>query len=341
MKRITVYSSGLLFCMLFAFLRIGFGTDICEPYYQLDPNQSCTAPSSPPSNCVPRLLGFTDCWSPNCPWTADSSSHPTETMYKTSTWRVCWPSGQVHSYNVLNSGKCGTTQNSCCGAYVNIRCFPSFLPPEVGQGYFTQTTYKGQASVINVEFCSYTPCSKYNVFGDCSNYAQGDVFRTEVGCCLGNNGDGFFSPSFSDHDGDGWCSDRDCDDFDPSIHTGCPPPPPPPPPPPGEGTCDFCFKTTDCQQCVVASWCNIYDGYCYSDSPVLLDINGDGFAMTDAARGVAFDLNGDGLADSLSWTALGSDDAWLALDRNGNGAIDNGTELFGNYSPQPHIQGSG
>lgn len=73
---------------------------------------------------------------------------------------------------------------------------------------------------------------------------------------------------------------------------------------------------------------------CEAISPVIVNVSGHGFDLTSGDGGIAFDHNGDGAKEMFSWTAAGSDDAFLVLDRNGNGTIDTGQELFGNFTTQ-------
>ena len=68
--------------------------------------------------------------------------------------------------------------------------------------------------------------------------------------------------------------------------------------------------------------------------PLALDLDGDGLELTTQEQGREFDLDADGVADQTAFVTGG--DAFLALDRNGNGSIDNGSELFGEHHGAPN-----
>lgn len=90
-----------------------------------------------------------------------------------------------------------------------------------------------------------------------------------------------------------------------------------------------------CPECPPDTVC--YEGLCSYATPVLIDVNGDGFQLTDAAHGVDFDFTGNGAPRRIAWTAAGADDAWLVWDKNRNGKIDSAREMFGNVTAQPRI----
>jgi len=63
--------------------------------------------------------------------------------------------------------------------------------------------------------------------------------------------------------------------------------------------------------------------------PILLDLKQNGFHLSGTDPAVSFDIDADGIQDRIAWTKAGEDDAFLCWDRNQNGIIDDGRELFG------------
>ncbi len=72
------------------------------------------------------------------------------------------------------------------------------------------------------------------------------------------------------------------------------------------------------------------DAWC---SPIVINFENGDYRLTGANSPVLFDIRGDGHPLRMGWTAAGADEAFLWLDRNHNGKVTSGTELFGNFTP--------
>ena len=60
--------------------------------------------------------------------------------------------------------------------------------------------------------------------------------------------------------------------------------------------------------------------------PLAIDLNNDGIKGTNLDYKINFDLDNNGFKEATSW--IDNNDALIAIDRNNNGIIDNGSELF-------------
>ncbi len=92
--------------------------------------------------------------------------------------------------------------------------------------------------------------------------------------------------------------------------------PPPDPPADCEGDID-----PDTGKCI------------WNYDPIVIDMDRKSYKLASMNDGVLFDLKGDGNVQRIGWTREGAEEAFLAFDRNGNGRIDDGTELFGSQTP--------
>lgn len=75
---------------------------------------------------------------------------------------------------------------------------------------------------------------------------------------------------------------------------------------------------------------SIAHAVCYQD-PLIIDLGQDGLHLGPAGHTVNFDMAGTGIAIEMQWVKPNGNEAFLVMDKNGNGIVDDGTEMFTNY----------
>jgi len=99
----------------------------------------------------------------------------------------------------------------------------------------------------------------------------------------------------------------------------------------GGGGCCECDR---CDICGTGGGilCPACDEYfeCLYMCPLIVDLEGDGFKFSGPEGAVEFDMFVTGTPQKAQWVLPNQDDAFLAMDLNGNGIVDDGSEMFGN-----------
>jgi len=243
------------------------------------------------------------------------------------------PPGQISPFKICNGATCSVTITGACG----VGCSQDSQCP-CPQG-LTRTPFEcnnGNCTQITTATCTTNLCDPNNNQCACPpgqtrtpfvcNSNTGDCIQVITSDCMFNQ--------CNPNDNQCPCPDGQDRGYNLCLSKVCAPA--------NNGLCgtNQCSSNYDCGGCIFDADCPCFpdcvcfDGLC-GPTPIVIDVNGNGFDLTDATTGVSFDLIGDGSPYQTAWTTTNSDDAWLALDRNGNGMIDNGQELFGSATSQP------
>lgn len=254
--------------------------------------------------------------------------------------QYCYATPCTSNYYIANQEPC---VGDCSGNY-DYPVFDAVLGDPY-KGWYTTGTEQcnwvgpgtGHCSCQRLLCDSTPPCTPCDTIHDCPAGK-----RCENGCCVTYTCPGGYNKCktsgvpdclLTDTCENGCCTPEPCDENSDcsSLQFHC-----------YNGNCvpsnclpnePYCHVDPDCP---TGFLCSTPIGCCYdTGSPIVIDVEGDGYQMTSVGEGVFFDIFADGRPTRVSWTAPASNDAWLALDRNSDGQILDAIELFGDRTPQP------